>query len=319
MEWIILAIALLLSLFLAYAKSLHYTPNGTSDFEMARLLRADNKTAIAEQQRRELLPTYIAFRNLKEVIIPVGLAWLLFATHQAWLAAMLTLLFLTLAYSIANRAWLADFAWMTQRKFEPHVNAYVRKLNGLMRFLAPKNIEHAGSGVASRDELRQLIATDTQLLAPEDKARLLGAFDFGSLLIADAMVPREKIMTVDSKETIGPVLLDRLHKEKHNIYVVIKNDLDTIKGLLYMHDLTPLDPELKDVKDAIRPSVHYLPVNAGLQDVLAASLITGRQLFIAVDNEGKTRGLVTLADALAHLNGEPLPKTAPVATKPNFV
>jgi Mg2+/Co2+ transporter CorB len=62
--------------------------------------------------------------------------------------------------------------------------------------------------------------------------------------------------------------------------------------------------------------VHYIPVNAGLQDVLTASLMTGRQLFIAVDEHGTTKGLITLADTLAHLNGEPLPKEATVTTKP---
>jgi hypothetical protein len=316
MEWIILAAALFLSLLLALTKSLRYAPNGMSDFELARLLRADNKTAQAEERRRAMLPAYIAAQHLKEILLVVGLVWLLFATHTAPIAALASFGFIALAYSVAARGWLDGVARQIQLKFEPLLGAYEAKAFIFTGWLAPKHIAVGGAGIASRDELRQLIAADSQLLAPNDKARLLGAFDFGSMLVADAMVPRNKIVTVDIKETVGPLLLDRLHKDPHNIFVVVKKDLDSIKGLLYMHDLSPLDPDIKEVADAIRPTVHYLPVDAGLQDVLAASLFTGRQLFIAVDDDGKTKGLITLADALTHLNGEPLPKTAPVQTHP---
>lgn len=319
MDWIIQIIVLVLAVCLAYAKSLLYQPNGLSDFELQRLIRHDDKAAHAEQYRRSLLPTYIALRSLKEVIFSAMIAALLLSTYGWLIGAVLTIGYLFAAHAVAARGWLSGFARYTQQIVEPRVNKYVQAVRPVFAWLAPASVAAGGSAIASRDELRQLIAHDTQLLAPQDKARLLGAFDFGSLLVADAMVPRDQIVTVDIKETIGPVLLDRLHKQKHNMYVVIKHDLDNIRGLLYMHDLTPLDPDLKEVKDAIRPTVHYVPAHAALQDVLAASLHSGRQLFVVVDDHGKTKGLITLADALAHLNGEPLPKTAPVSTKPDVL
>ncbi|HVI69034.1 MAG TPA: CBS domain-containing protein, partial [Magnetospirillaceae bacterium] len=231
---------------------------------------------------------------------------------------LLLVVYLFVARAIAAQGWLTAWLWRMQMAVERRHQKYVQMTTPFVGWLAPKKVFASDAGIASRDELRQLIATDTTLLAPTDKARLLGAFDFGTLTVADAMVPAGDIATVDIKETVGPVLLDRLHKANHRIFVVIKKDIDHIKGLLYMHDLTPLDPELKDVKEALRPTVHYLPVNASLQDVLAASLMTGRQLFIAVDSGGATKGLITLADALRFLCGEPLPTAAPVSTKPEI-
>lgn len=318
MEWIIELAAIVLSLLLAAVKTLRYQPNGLSEFELHRQINAGVPSATAEQDRRAVLPTYMALQSFKEVLITVCIAVLLIQTHGSVVGPLLSILYFLAAYVVAARGWLGGLVWNFQRKSEPHYQKYVAKLAKAFGWLAPKHMGSGGSGIASRDELRSLIVNDTQLLSPQDKARLLGAFDFGSLLVADAMVLRDKIATVDVKETVGPVLLDRLHKDGHNIYVAISKTLDHVKGLLYMADLTPLDPEIKDVADAVRPTVHYLPVNAGLQDVLAASLKTGRQLFIAVDDHGATKGLITLADALAHLNGEPLPKDAPVSTKPEI-
>ena len=321
MEWLVQFVAICLSLLLAAVKSLRYQPNALSEFELERQVKAGDAAAISEKERRSLLPTYLALQYSKEVAISVILAVLLLSVYESAFGALLTALYFAAAYAIASRGWLNGFARSVQLKLEPLVTRYVIKLSPLFKWLAPKEggtLPAPKSGFHSRDELRQLLKDDVKLLSPQDKARMLGAFDFGSLIVADAMVPADQIKTVDIKETVGPVLLDRLHKDAHNVFPVVKKDIHHIKGWLYMSDLTPPDPDLKLVKDAVRPTVHYLPVNAPLQDVLSAALQTGRQLFIAVNDAGETQGLVSLADALAYLNGEPLAKAAPVSTKPEI-
>lgn len=318
MEWVIQLGALALCLLLAMVLGMRYEANGLSEFELQRQIKAGDKLAKAEESRRALLATYTALKTFKTVVVSVGLVALLVTTQEPWLGIVLAFAYLLLAYVVAARGWLAGVVGRAQTAGEKRVQKHLQQIAPFVAWLAPKHIPLGGSTIASRDELRQLIATDQRLLAPDDKSRLLGAFDFGTFTVADAMVPAGDIQTVDIKETVGPLLLDRLHKANHRIFVVIKKDIDHIKGLLYMHDLTPLHPELHDIKDALRPTVHYLPAQAALQDVLAASLLTGRQLFIAVGKDGSTKGLITLADALTYLCGEPLAKTAPVSTKPSL-
>lgn len=318
MEWLVQFVAVCLSLLLAAVKSMRYQPNALSEFELERQVKAGDHAAISEKERRALLPTYLALQYTKEVAISVILAVLLLSTYESAVGALLTALYFAAAYAVAARGWISKGVNNFQRRLEPRVTKYVIKLTPLFGWLAPKPSGGSGMALHSRDELRQLIKDDTQLLAPADKARMLGAFDFGSLIVADAMLPANQIKTVDIKETIGPVLLDRLHKDGLNMFPVVKKDIDHIKGWLYMSDLTPLDPDVKQVKDAVRPTVHYLPVHAPLQDVLSASLQTGRQLFIAVDEEGRTKGIVSLSDALAFLCGEPVTAESPVSTKPEI-
>ncbi len=316
MELFILFVALLGSICLALVTAVRFAPNGLSEFELRRLAVAGDHLAVTEEKRREILPTLGVLRNIKQIILTILLLWLLCATHEVWAGILLGLMFLLLSYVVATLGWLAKPSLICQKKLEAFVSKHRKYFLATFGWLAAKRpLQEDMVGIASRDELRSIIANDTRLLAPQDKARLLGAFDFGSLLVADAMVPRDKIITVESSETVGPLMLDRLHKDEHNVYVVIKKNIDHIKGFLYMHDLTPLDPDIKEVEDAMRPTVHYLPANAPLQDVLSASLSTGRQLFIAVDDEGKTKGLITLADALKYLNGEPVPKVDVASTK----
>lgn len=319
MEWIIQLGAIVIGIMLSMVWALRYDPNALSEFELQRLVNAGEPAAKAEQERRALLPTYQALCAVKEALLVTLLAILLVPTHSWWLGGLLFLLYLGGARAAASRGWIGSWVWKLQARFEKHYRGHVRKMAPFLQLLAPKKIFAADTSIASRDELRQLIATDTSLLSPDDKARLLGAFDFGTHTVADAMVPRNNIVTVDIKETVGPVLLDRLHKANHRVFVVVKKDPDHIKGLLYMHDITPLNPEINEVKDALRPTVHYLSHKSSLQDVLTASLITGRQLFIAVDDEGLTKGLITLADALQYLCGEPLPKVVPVSTTPTIM
>lgn len=315
MEWVIQLAAVATGILLSVVWAWRLDPNNLSEFELHRQINAGHGAAKAEQQRRLLLPTYQALRSLKEIILVVVLAMLLVPTHP-WFGGVLFFAYLCGARAAAAQGWFGGWVGKIQAWYERRFSGYVQKLAPFLIFLAPKKVFAADTSIASRDELRQLIATDTTLLSPDDKARLLGAFDFGTLTVADAMVERDHIVTVSAKETVGPLLLDRLHKANHRVFVVIKKDIDHIQGLLYMHDLTPLHPDIKEVKDALRPTVHYVHAQAPLQDILGASLLTGRQLFIAVDDQGATKGLITLADALRFLCGQALPSAAPVSTKP---
>jgi CBS domain containing-hemolysin-like protein len=303
MEILIQLAAIALTLILAIIKSLHYAPIGPSDFELSRQAEAGDEQALAEWHRRAALPTLTALQYIKEIIISVLIAWLLLSAYGTAVGPLLVVVYFFLAYLISVRGWLGGLAKPLQKKLEPVLVNMATTLIPIMRFVTAKDQPAAGAVIASRDELRHLIDADRQVLSPEDKQRLQGALTFGELKIKDVMVPRDKIATVDINETIGPVLLDRLHNEGHKMFVAVKRDIDHIQGLLYMSDATSGHPDLKTVKDGLRKAVMYLPEDEALLTVLGASLQSGRQLFIVVDNQGNTTGLISLRDALAKLLG----------------
>jgi CBS domain containing-hemolysin-like protein len=317
MEWLIQGLALLITIFLAIVKSLHYVPAQTSDFELGRLAEQGDAEAQSELQRRHALPALIALQRLKEVLLIALLATILLGTHEAWAGLLLCAVYLLIAEFVAARGWLAPIAGSLQAAIERRV-ASSSKVAAAVKPFAPKFKAHALE-LSSRSELQQLIAADDHVFNSDEKARLLGALQFSDHTIAGIMVPRDRIVTVEADETVGAVLLDRLHKSGYNIYPVVKKDLNNLQGLLYMSDILEPAAELKKVKDALRPTVCYLPESAPLSVVFRSSLQSGRQLFIVIGDNGNITGLVTLRDALVKLLGSPPPAGNYLSTDPKKV
>ena len=319
MELLILTSALVLAGVLAVVKAFQYAPTSASGFELSRRANDGDGVAAYELVRRPLLPTLIGLKVLKIVVLTSVLAASLLLTHHVLIGLALLVIFWLASELIVAKGWSVKMAMAAQRSVEPKIIHLVKYVSGIFKHFAVQDAAHAQTVVSSREELLHIINSDTALLSSDEKARVQGAIAYGQLKIADVMVPASKIATVDIKETVGPVLLTRLHKDGHQVFVAVKKDLNNIRGLLYMSDATSGHPEIKTVKDAIRPRVHYVGQDEPLESVLAAGLQSGRQLFIVVDNQGNISGLITLADALAKLLGAAPPTQTRLSTDPTKV
>ncbi|HKX72430.1 MAG TPA: hypothetical protein VJM32_00255 [Candidatus Saccharimonadales bacterium] len=306
MEILILASAISLAGAIALIRGFQFAPSELSEFELARRADEGDGTAAYELYRRPLLPTLSGLRSFKIVLLTSLLATLLVATHEWWIGLLLLLaIWLATELTIA-KGWLASAAHGLQRFLEPRIITTVRHASSVLKHLAPHHAALRAQAIGSREELVEVITHDTRFLTAAEKARVQSALTFDDLKVVDVMVARDKIATVDVKETVGPVLLDKLHKDGHRIFVAVKKDLDHIQGLLYMRDVTSGHPEIKTVADATRPLAPRVSQDAPLSEILSAALLTGKQLFIVIDEKNDVKGLITLADALARLNGSPV-------------
>lgn len=306
MEILILISALGLAVMIVIVREFRYAPSELSEFELARRADEGDGTAAYELYRRPLLPTLSGLRSFKVVVLTSLLSTLLIATHDWWLGLAILLAIWLMAEVAINKGLFTRIAQKAQHAIEPRIITVVHHASAVLKHLAPHHGADAQAAVGSRTELLHIIDTDNTFLQADEKQRVQAALAFGGLKVSDIMVARDDIATVNIKETVGPILLDRLHKDGHNVFVVVKKDIDDIKGLLYMADATSGHPDIKTVKDAVRPSVPYVPADAPLGHILGAALSTGRQFFIATDGKGKTLGLITLADTLRALHGSPV-------------
>lgn len=122
------------------------------------------------------------------------------------------------------------------------------------------------------------------------------------------MTPRAKIITINRNETIGPLLLDRLHKVGRMFLPVIDKDLDHIIGVLNVHSLMPLNPALKEVGEAMNPRLFYIHQDQPLAALIAAFLRTGQHLFIVINDSEEAVGIITIEDVLRQLVGSEEPR-----------
>lgn len=304
-ELLILIVLIVITGVLSLAKSLRFAPNSSSSFELERRAQSGDTHAAHELSRRVHLPMFIALQKVGVVIVATVLVTVAFLCLPVWTTLFLVLVLLALAEIVAAQGWLVPIAAKLQKNIESALWKHAKTATALLKpFIASPSASLFS--FASKDELRKLIEDDQSVLQQADKARLLGSLDFAQATVEQHMVARKSIITVGANETVGPVLLDRLHKAGHNIFVVVSKDLEHVKGLLYMSDLVPLDPEIKTIKDATRPKVHYVSQTASLQEVITVSLKTGRQFFLVRDGKERVVGLITLKDALKILLSEDL-------------
>lgn len=159
--------------------------------------------------------------------------------------------------------------------------------------------------VHSPEELRYLIAESSKQGALEVSERELieNVFEFTDTTAAQVMVPRSKIVALDSLLSVD-ALLDRVMNEGYSRLPVYKESIDTIIGIVYAKDLLTLmhHKDLIILQDILhRPYVVQ-------EDVKIKRLLRDMQrdkihMAIVIDEFGGTAGMLTLEDIIEELVG----------------
>ncbi len=149
---------------------------------------------------------------------------------------------------------------------------------------------------------RQKDKSDSRVLHDElDIAQ--NALVYGERLIRDHMTPRRVVHAISSKDTIGPLLMDELHKSGHSRFPVYDaGNPEHIIGMLYLHDLVNLKDD-KVVEQVMHKDIHYVQEDQGLDHALQAFIKTKRHLFIVINNFAEITGIITIEDVLEQVIG----------------
>jgi putative hemolysin len=156
------------------------------------------------------------------------------------------------------------------------------------------------------EELQQLVeeAAKSGSLDPRAGEIASRAFDFGSLMVADCMVPRSQIVAVprrSSAEEVRRVLLE----EGHSRMPVYDGNLNHIVGYIIAKDVLALswEKDLIVLEDILRP-IYLVPETMRAVDVLQELRRRRTQMAIVGDEDGAVAGLVTIEDIVEELVGE---------------
>lgn len=162
------------------------------------------------------------------------------------------------------------------------------------------------TGLFERSDLVDLIEqqqrqTDSRLSDHElEIARR--ALNFGEYKVSDVLIPRKAVKTVLAGDTIGPVLIDELHKSKQG-YALVR---DTPKGdfvgtlafkLLGLHSSG-------QVKNTMTKDIFYVHENDPLAQALHAFFTTHQPLFVVVNSSEEYVGIITVEGILRQLLGD---------------
>jgi CBS domain containing-hemolysin-like protein len=140
-------------------------------------------------------------------------------------------------------------------------------------------------------------------IADEDLDLMVRALTFKNTSAADVAQPRKKAHLVNASDSIGPILLDQLHKQHQASFLVYKDAQSDIIGTLTMNDAITAKHGGK-VADLIRNDLIYVHEDFSARQVLTAFYKTGHQIAAVINNAEELVGVITAHHLLAVLLGD---------------
>lgn len=227
-----------------------------------------------------------------------------------WFAFFLTAFFIWLGFLWLPSSQLTGFGAKLAIWSTPTITWLVRTLQPLLDriavFVRKRRPLRLHTGLYQKEDLVALL--EQQKSQPDSRisngeiALLQHALSFGDKQVRDVLVPRRAVRTVHTDDTIGPLLMDELHKSGYSRFPVFDAEQDVAVGTLYMKDLVRARQGGK-VRNVVRPEVFYVSEDFTLYQALQAFLKTKHHLFIVVNGFEEIVGIITIEDILEQVIG----------------
>lgn len=268
-------------------------------------------------QPEELLGTILISNNFVNVGIVILSTYLLntFFSPELWsplVTFIIEILAITGVLLLFGEILPKVYANTARLKFARSVVPFIFRLHKILKPLSKRlsktinriNIEGRGPSL-SVDDLEQALELTNDEHSTEDEQRILkGIVRFGSTTVKEVMTPRTSVIAIDIKAPFQDTLAHIVDKGYSRI-PVYEDQLDQIKGLLYVKDLLPYVDASDNFgwQDLIR-TPFFVPESKKIDDLLKEFQQRRIHLAIVVDEFGGTSGVISLEDVIEEIVGE---------------
>jgi CBS domain containing-hemolysin-like protein len=276
-----------------------------SRFELERRKASGDGIAAAALAREERLSDILSLQRVLSALLLV-VCVLLSVVAFGWFLGIIVSVVVALEYGRIARAGMLQRR--SQKLYDNHEQSllhFVQKFEGILRIMRTTTQDmDSAVRLSSREELHHLVQTSGSLLSPDEKVLISHSLTFDNRLVSEIMTPRGVIDSINSRELLGPLVLDDLHKTGHSRFPVVEGDIDHVVGMLHIRDLLSLDIKRSvTAGKAMEPRVFYIREDQTLKHALAAFLRTHHHLFVVVNEFRETVGLLSLEDVIEALIG----------------
>ena len=248
-------------------------------------------------------PAYRQVRGLRRIVMVVlfVVTTTALVNYYGSFSGILLSIVAGLVSIMAHRAeWFQRHIQTLYRRYEKRVGVATQHWSWAAWFATPDVDESAM--ITSHAELLD-IATRSHVLSARELQQFEAILSADHRRVKDIMVPVDRIVSVSVDESLGPIVLDDLHRSGYRQFPVIKADIDHVVGVLYLDDIVDLRSAKASVRDAYDPRVEYVTPRDLVRDVLSRCLESRRSVVIVQDDDKTTVGLATLRDVVASLLG----------------
>ncbi|MFH0790925.1 MAG: hemolysin family protein [Candidatus Omnitrophota bacterium] len=190
------------------------------------------------------------------------------------------------------------------RIFHPLITVLIGTSNFILRILRVGPTKR--SPLITEEELRLMIEMGKEegVLSDEERKMLHRIFEFGDTRVEEVMVPKEKIVAVETT-VHSQDLLDIFVEQGHARLPVYETRVDNIVGVVYAHDLLYIlrDKQLFLLQDLLHKP-YFVSGSIRVNELLRRFQADKVQMAIVVDEHNNTLGIVTLEDLIEEIVGE---------------
>ena len=159
----------------------------------------------------------------------------------------------------------------------------------------------------TEEEIRMMVDAGEEKGAIEEseKEMINNIFEFDDIVASDVMTHRTDFVAVEITESIAEVIETTL-REGYSRIPVYENELENIRGILYVKDLLKYVSEEipKDLKlSEIMRDVFFVPESKRCRDLFNEMTAKHLQMVIVSDEYGGVAGLVTIEDLIESIVG----------------
>ena len=157
---------------------------------------------------------------------------------------------------------------------------------------APKTLEEF-IGVMQR--------TPKSVLSEKDRSKIAAVMSFDDRKVSDVMISKGKMVFVNEKDFLGPLMLDKLYKSGFTNFPVVDNS-NKVKGIIHTEALNALEIKKTDRASKYMSSdVFYLHEDDTLKKVVDEIERTNSYYYLVLNDNDELAGFFTIQMLLDYL------------------
>ncbi len=183
----------------------------------------------------------------------------------------------------------------------PFVKLLTVTTNGVSKLFG---VTETDEEVVTEEEIRMMIDAGEEkgAIEEEEKEMINNVFEFNDIVVSEIMVPRNDLFAIDYNLTVEDLFNELGNDRTYSRIPLYEDDLDNIKGVLYIKDVLNCPKDLK-LKDLMREA-YYIPESKKINELFDELKRLKLQMAIVIDEYGGTAGLVTMEDLLEEIVGD---------------
>ena len=166
-------------------------------------------------------------------------------------------------------------------------------------------ISESEEEIVTEEEIKMMIdeGEEKGTIEEDEKEMIHNIFEFNDITVSEVMTHRIDVYAVDINSNIEDILKE-LGEYKYSRIPVYEEEIDDIKGILFIKDLIKYVNSKKSIKikNIMRES-YFVSENKPINELFKDLQKNKKQMAIVIDEYGGTAGVVTMEDLLEEIVG----------------